>query len=112
MSTEKITPEELDEIGAAVGKALQEKWDESLEAVCDYVNVARPTAILQMCDALEAKDEEIETYRKALKASESELKKTCYCCELLRNCHLPCRLNNVREANKAALKQKGHIPKE
>lgn len=39
----------------------------------------------------------------ALKASEEELQTTCYCCKLFKDCHLPCRLNNVREANKEAL---------
>lgn len=42
----------LDKIRAAAKKAIQEKWDESLETVCDYVNIARPTTIIAMCDEI------------------------------------------------------------
>lgn len=39
-----------------------------------------------------------------LRACKQELKKTCSCCALFKDCHLPCKINELRTSIEQALK--------
>lgn len=48
----------------------------------------------------------IDRLAKLLGRSEEELKKTCSCCNLFKDCHLPCKVNDLRTDIEQALKDK------